>query len=71
MSTPISPGNSGGPLFNSRGEVIGISTAGYIGGMAQNLNLAVPVNDLRSLLRTDYPGRHKIGDSAAPGAGRW
>jgi serine protease Do len=71
MSTPISPGNSGGPLFNSRGEVIGVSTAGYIGGMAQNLNLAVPVNDLRSLLRTEYPGRHKIGDSAKPGAGRW
>jgi len=71
MSTPISPGNSGGPLFNSRGEVIGISTAVVFPGMAQNLNLAVPINDLKGLIKPDYPGRHKIGDTTGPGAGRW
>ena len=71
VSTPLSPGNSGGPMFNSRGEVIGISTAALIGGMAQNLNLAVPVNDLRTLIKTEYPGRHKVGDGTNPGAGRW
>ncbi|MBA3452425.1 MAG: trypsin-like peptidase domain-containing protein [Deltaproteobacteria bacterium] len=72
MSTPVSPGNSGGPLFNSKGEVIGITTAIFMGGsfLAQNLNLAMPVNDLRAMLRTDYPGRHKAGDSSSRG-GRW
>jgi S1-C subfamily serine protease len=71
MSTPVSPGNSGGPLFNSRGEVIGVSTAIYAGGspLAQNLNLAMPINDLKAMIKRDYPGRHK------PGAGitteRW
>ena len=72
MSTPVSPGNSGGPLFNSKGEVIGITTAIFMGGshLAQNLNLAMPVNDLRAMLRTDYPGRHKIGDATSRG-GRW
>jgi serine protease Do len=74
MSTPVSPGNSGGPLFNSRGEVIGVSSAVFHGGspFAQNLNLAVPIDDVRAMIRSDYPGRHKVGDSAGSGnTGRW
>ncbi len=74
MSTPVSPGNSGGPLFNSRGEVIGVSTAIFLGGspLAQNLNLATPINDLRAMLKDDYPGRHKVGEAGPSGnGGRW
>lgn len=41
-STPISPGSSGGPLFNTHGEVIGIAVAQVVG--AQNVNFAVPIN---------------------------
>ncbi len=72
MSTPVSPGNSGGPLFNLRGEVIGVSTGVYHGHsmLAQNLNLAMPINDLRAMIRSDYPGRRKAGQQAAKG-GRW
>jgi S1-C subfamily serine protease len=39
---PISPGSSGGPLLNMRGEVIGINTFEIKG--AQNINGAVPIN---------------------------
>ncbi len=43
----ISPGSSGGPLFDMKGNVIGM-TSMYISG-SQNLNLAVPINSVKSL----------------------
>ncbi|MCK5798946.1 MAG: trypsin-like peptidase domain-containing protein [Deltaproteobacteria bacterium] len=63
MSAPISPGNSGGPVFNLRGEVVGIATAS-IGGLfrrAQNLNLALPIDELKKMIKTDYPKRRAFG----------
>jgi S1-C subfamily serine protease len=73
MSVPVSPGNSGGPLFNMKGEVIGVTTAVYTGGSmfggAQNLNLAMPINDLKAMITGEYPGRHKAGASAT--SERW
>jgi S1-C subfamily serine protease len=42
ISAPISHGSSGGAMFNSNGEVIGITSAGYEDG--QNLNFAVAIN---------------------------
>lgn len=60
-TAPISPGNSGGPLFDMKGHVIGITTAQVGVFRAQNLNLAVPINSLKSLIRPDYPQRRKFG----------
>ncbi len=71
MSAPVSPGNSGGPLFNMQGQVIGITTAQVAGGLfgrAQNLNLAVPINTLKPMIQSDYPKRHRLGkDGSNPG----
>jgi hypothetical protein len=50
ISAPISPGSSGGPVMDERGEVIGIATMMLQGG--QNLNFAVPVRYVRPLLST-------------------
>ena len=46
----INEGNSGGPLLNSRGEVIGMNTAVATG--AQNIGFALPVPDLRRVLKS-------------------
>lgn len=71
MSTPISPGNSGGPLFNLRGEVIGVSTATMSAfGSGQNLNLAVPSNTVKEMLKDEYPDEKRIG-GGGPDMGRW
>jgi hypothetical protein len=67
FSAPIGSGNSGGPVLNMRGEVIGVTTASMNGMVAQNLNLAVPVNELKKLIRTEYPSRRKLGEGSAPG----
>ena len=48
MTTPISPGSSGGPVLNKKGEVIGISVLTIRDG--QNLNFAIPINYLKLLL---------------------
>lgn len=40
LSCPISPGNSGSPILNHRGEVVGI--ASWTKADAQNLNFAIP-----------------------------
>ncbi len=48
ISAPISHGSSGGPVFNSRGEVIAITAATLEEG--QNLNFAVPIDYARGMM---------------------
>ncbi len=49
-SAPISGGNSGGPLIDSYGRVLGINT--LTDEMGQNLNFAIPVSYLAGLDRS-------------------
>jgi Do/DeqQ family serine protease len=45
----INQGNSGGPLFNFRGEVIGINAAIINPGLAMNVGFAIPINVARRI----------------------
>jgi S1-C subfamily serine protease len=62
ITAPISPGSSGGPVLNLRGEVIGIATA-FIAS-EKDLGFAMPVNYLKTL----KPARMKLTElpSASP-----
>ena len=51
----INSGNSGGPLFNMRGEVIGITTAKYSGASSsgasiESIGFAIPIDDVIGML---------------------
>jgi Trypsin-like peptidase domain len=53
ISAPVSPGSSGGPVFDRYGNVVGVAEATMRGG--QNVNLAIPSNEVSKLLRTPAP----------------
>lgn len=50
ISAPIQPGNSGGPLFDSNGNVIGIVNAKHQG--AENVGYAIKASYLRNLIES-------------------
>lgn len=48
ISAPIQPGNSGGPLFDNKGNIIGIVSAKHIG--AENVSYAIKTSYLKNLI---------------------
>ena len=66
-AAPLNPGNSGGPLLDSRGRVVGINTA--IIAMAQGLGFAIPAKTAQwvvgELLTHGRVRRLALGISAA------
>ena len=53
ITAPISPGSSGGPVFNSQGIVIGVAKATLRGG--QNLNFSIPATYIPDVLSGNAP----------------
>ena len=66
MDASVSPGNSGGGLFNMNGELIGIVNAKSSSSDAEGLGFAIPINDAikvaQELLQNGYvTGRPYLG----------
>jgi len=59
--TPISPGSSGGPLFDDKGDLIGINSFQFKG---ESLNYAVAVNEVKSFLSSKKRKKSKAGKSS-------
>lgn len=49
-NSEISPGNSGGGLFNGNGELIGIVNAKSTTNAAEGIGFAIPINDVQDVL---------------------
>ncbi|MCA9719635.1 MAG: trypsin-like peptidase domain-containing protein, partial [Myxococcales bacterium] len=64
MSAPVSPGNSGGPVFNGYGDVVGVTVAKVMMGLGENLNLAIPVNELKKMLEAEHDAPRRFGASS-------
>lgn len=66
ITAPISHGSSGGPVFDMRGRVIGVTVMYLSGG--EDLNFAVPINDVRVLLRRQSANPQPLPAGSAPQA---
>ncbi len=60
-TSPTSPGDSGGPLFNDKAEQIGVTQGGIVDPSAQGYSYFIDVTKIKAFLK-----EHKITVSSAP-----
>jgi S1-C subfamily serine protease len=70
----MNPGNSGGPLLNSYGEVIGVNTMKIVGPDVAGLNFAIYTSEVLQMLKENFNyvpiySRNDLGTNTAPTVG--
>ncbi len=73
---PVNPGNSGGPLFNLQGELIGINSMIYSQtGGSRGLSFAIPINEAikvkDDIVKTGHVSRGRLGVAVQGINERW
>ena len=63
-TAPISPGNSGGPLVNGRGEVVGVNT--WHVPIGENINFAASAEHIQQMLQNCAAVPRPLSDLPAP-----
>ena len=48
----VNPGNSGGPLLNQEGYVIGVTTAGILKSVGEGISFAIPSNTVKKVVQS-------------------
>jgi serine protease Do len=61
ISAAVNSGNSGGPVYNERGEVIGIVSAKYASAGTEGLGFAIPIDDAMSIAKDLIEHGHVTG----------
>ena len=51
IDAAVNSGNSGGPVYNAQGQVIGIVTAKYASSGVEGLGFAIPINDAMDIAK--------------------
>lgn len=59
ISVPIQHGNSGGPLFDNDGNLVGLTNAGWVGQL-DNVAYAIKSAQLLQLLLNSFPGQYNL-----------
>lgn len=62
IDAAISSGSSGGPVLNTKGEVIGVAYAGIVGEGVESLNFAIPAERVYRLAGALYGMKDSDGD---------
>ncbi|MDR0813025.1 MAG: trypsin-like peptidase domain-containing protein [Oscillospiraceae bacterium] len=63
-SAAVNSGNSGGPIFNSRGDVVGIVSAKYKETGVEGLGFAIPINDAMAITNELITKGHVTGKAS-------
>ena len=77
MSAPIQPGNSGGPVLDASGHVVGVVVSGLdklglvaeLGDLPENVNFAISLGTLQSFLDTHLVNYNTAAVSSPQAAG--